>query len=113
MKIFAVIVGLLALAFGGSCLYLSEDWGGWPTAFLGWIPMITGFGLTMFAVDARARGGNADDRQGCRVAGAGSRLGRRRLHLVSVVEHQTDVKWTSGKESEEEWRTKDNACVAV
>lgn len=50
MRIFAVIVGLLAMAFGGGCLMLVYPSFGLSGLFLGWLPLIAGCGLLGYAV---------------------------------------------------------------
>lgn len=49
MRVFAVIVGLLAIAFGGGCLMLADNWNSWSVALLGWAPLFAGGGLASYA----------------------------------------------------------------
>jgi len=50
MRVFAVIVGVLAVAFGGGCLMLADNLNSWPVALLGWAPLLAGGGLASYAV---------------------------------------------------------------
>lgn len=55
MRIFAVIVGVLALLLGGSSLVLGNGWISWPAVFFGWMPFIVGWGLASYVLFTKDR----------------------------------------------------------
>lgn len=56
MRVFGVIVGVLALLIGGSSLVMGNGWISWPAVFIGWMPFLVGWGLASYALftDSRA-----------------------------------------------------------
>ena len=50
MRIFAVIVGVLAAALGCAGIVSSSDWSIWQIALSGWMPLFAGGGLALYAL---------------------------------------------------------------
>ena len=50
MRVFAVIVGVLAVTLGGGCLMQADNWNSWPVVLLGWAPLPAGGGLAAYAL---------------------------------------------------------------
>lgn len=50
MRVFAGIVGVVALILGGGGLLQSDDWSNWQVVLAGWMPLFVGGGLALYAL---------------------------------------------------------------